>query len=78
MYYLGYDKEIELPCPRLSLYLVKSLTLQMEKKEPPWIALWFVLANATLCRRGLVECSHSAKKSALKCCQSGNTRPVLT
>ena len=27
MCYPGYDKEIELPCPRLSLYSVKSLTL---------------------------------------------------
>jgi len=36
MCYPGYDTEIELPCPRLSLslYAVKSLTLQMEKKEP--------------------------------------------
>ena len=38
MCYPGYDREIELPCPRLSLslslYAVKSLTLQMEKKEP--------------------------------------------
>ena len=33
MCYPGYDREIELPCPRLSLYAVKSLTLQMEKKE---------------------------------------------
>jgi hypothetical protein len=33
MCYPGYDREIELPCPRLSLYSVKSLTLQMEKKE---------------------------------------------
>ena len=32
--YPRYDREIELPCPRLSLYSVKSLTLQMEKKEP--------------------------------------------
>jgi hypothetical protein len=31
--YPGYDKEIELPCPRLSLYSVKKLTLQMEKRE---------------------------------------------
>ena len=34
MCYPGYDNEIELPCPRLSLYSVKSLTLQMEKREP--------------------------------------------
>jgi hypothetical protein len=34
MCYPGYDMEIELPCPRLSLYSVKSLTLQMEKREP--------------------------------------------
>ena len=33
MCYPGYDREIELPCQRLSLYSVKSLTLQMEKKE---------------------------------------------
>ena len=32
--YPGYDREIELPCPRLSLYSVKGLTLQMEKREP--------------------------------------------
>ena len=32
--YPGYDREIELPCPRLSLYSVKILTLQMEKREP--------------------------------------------
>jgi len=34
MCYPRYDREIKLPCPRLSLYAVKSLTLQMEKKEP--------------------------------------------
>ena len=34
MCYPGYDREIDLACPRLSLYLVKILTLQMEKKEP--------------------------------------------
>ena len=34
MCYPGYDKEFELPCPKLSLYSVKRLTLQMEKKEP--------------------------------------------
>ena len=34
MCYPRYDREIELPCPRLSLYSVKSLTLQMEKREP--------------------------------------------
>jgi hypothetical protein len=34
MCYPGYDKEIELPCPKLSLYSVKRLLLQMEKKEP--------------------------------------------
>ena len=34
MCYPGYDREIELPCLRLSLYSVKSLTLQMEKREP--------------------------------------------
>ena len=33
MCYPGYDREIELLCPRLSLYSVKSLTLQMEKRE---------------------------------------------
>ena len=27
MCYPGYDREIEIPCPRLSLYSVKSLTL---------------------------------------------------
>jgi hypothetical protein len=32
--YLGYDREIELPCLSLSLYSVKSPTLQMEKREP--------------------------------------------
>ena len=38
MCYPGYDREIELSCPRLSLslYSVKSLTLQMEKREPAW------------------------------------------
>ena len=35
MFYLGYEKEFELPCQKLSLYSVKRLTLQMEKKEPP-------------------------------------------
>ena len=34
MCYPGFDREIELPCPRLSLYSVKSLTLQMDKREP--------------------------------------------
>ena len=34
MCYPGYEKEFELPCPKLSLYSVKRLTLQMEKKEP--------------------------------------------
>ncbi|RLM54906.1 hypothetical protein C2845_PM10G12290 [Panicum miliaceum] len=34
MCYPGYDREIELPWSRLSLYSVKRLTLQMEKKEP--------------------------------------------
>jgi hypothetical protein len=34
MCYPGYDRDIELSCPRLSLYSVKSITLQMEKKEP--------------------------------------------
>ena len=34
MCYPEYDREIKLPCSRLSLYVVKSLTLQMEKKEP--------------------------------------------
>jgi len=33
MCYPGYDKELELPCPKLSLYSMKRLTLQMEKKE---------------------------------------------
>ena len=36
MCYPGYDREIELPCPRLSLYSMKNLTLQMEKREPAW------------------------------------------
>ena len=35
MCYPGYEREFELPCPKLSLYSVKRLTLQMEKKEPP-------------------------------------------
>ena len=34
MCYPGYEREFELPCPKLSLYSVKCLTLQMEKKEP--------------------------------------------
>ena len=34
MCYPGYDKEFELPCPKLSLYSIKRLTLHMEKKEP--------------------------------------------
>ena len=34
MCYPGYDREIKLPFPRLSLYSAKSLTLQMEKREP--------------------------------------------
>ena len=34
MCYPGYDREFELPCPKLSLSSVKRLTLQMEKKEP--------------------------------------------
>jgi hypothetical protein len=34
MCYPGYEKEFELPCPKLSLYSVKHLTLQMERKEP--------------------------------------------
>ena len=33
MCYPGYE-EFELPCPKLSLYSVKRLTFQMEKKEP--------------------------------------------
>jgi hypothetical protein len=32
--YPGYDREIELPCPKLSFYSVMRLLLQMEKKEP--------------------------------------------
>ena len=32
--YPGYEREFELPCPKLSLSSVKRLTLQMEKKEP--------------------------------------------
>jgi hypothetical protein len=38
MCYPGYEREFELPCPKLSLYYVKRLTLQMEKKEPARIA----------------------------------------
>jgi hypothetical protein len=34
MCYPGFDREIELPCTRLSHYSVKRLTLQMENKEP--------------------------------------------
>ena len=34
MCYPGYEREFELPCLKLSLYSVKRLTLQMEKKEP--------------------------------------------
>ena len=34
MCYPGYNRKIELSCPRLSLDSVKSLTLQMEKREP--------------------------------------------
>lgn len=34
MCYPGYEKKFELPCPKLSLYTMKRLTLQMEKKEP--------------------------------------------
>ena len=34
MCYPGYEREFELPCPKLSLYSVKRLTLQMEKNEP--------------------------------------------
>ncbi|RLN35153.1 hypothetical protein C2845_PM03G21540 [Panicum miliaceum] len=34
MTYPRYDSEIELPCPSLSLYSVKRLLLQMQKKEP--------------------------------------------
>jgi len=47
MCYPGYDREIELPCPRLSLYSVKSLTLQMEKREP---ARWSVAGPQTRSR----------------------------
>jgi len=47
MCYPGYDREIELPCPRLSLYSVKSLTLQMEKKEP---TRWSVAGTQTRSR----------------------------
>ena len=50
MCYPGYDREIELPCPRLSLYAVKSLTLQMEKKEP---ARWSVAGPQTRSRTRL-------------------------
>jgi hypothetical protein len=34
MCYPRYDREIKLPCLKLSLYLVKRLRLQMENKEP--------------------------------------------
>ena len=34
MCYPGFERELELPCPKLSLYSMKRLTLQMEKKEP--------------------------------------------
>jgi hypothetical protein len=34
MCYPGYEKGFEFPCPKLSLYSMKHLTLQMEKKEP--------------------------------------------
>ena len=34
MCYPGYEREFKLPCLKLSLYSVKRLTLQMEKKEP--------------------------------------------
>ncbi|RLN08611.1 hypothetical protein C2845_PM11G18200 [Panicum miliaceum] len=34
MCYPGYEREIELPCPNLSLYSVKKLLLQMQMKEP--------------------------------------------
>jgi hypothetical protein len=47
MCYPGYDREIELPCPRLSLYSVKSLTLQMEKRKP---ARWSVAGQQTRSR----------------------------
>ncbi|RLN05211.1 hypothetical protein C2845_PM13G11230 [Panicum miliaceum] len=33
MTYPGYDREDELPCPRLSLYSVKSYLLQMQKRS---------------------------------------------
>ena len=52
MCYPGYDREIELPCPRLSLYAVKSLTLQMEKKEP---ARWSVAGPQTRSRTRLEQ-----------------------
>ena len=32
--YPGYEREFELPCLKLSLYSMKRLTLQSEKKEP--------------------------------------------
>ena len=47
MCYPRYDREIELPCPRLSLYSVKSLTLQMEKRET---ARWSVAGPQTRSR----------------------------
>ena len=35
MCYPGFHDEIELPCPELALKKVKSLTLQLRRKEPP-------------------------------------------
>ena len=63
MCYLGYDREIELPCPRLSLYSVKSLTLQMEKREP---ARWSVAGPQTRSRTrcGQAEAGPSQHASA--------------
>jgi hypothetical protein len=49
--YPGYDREIELPCPRLSLYSVKRLTLQMDKKEQARRSV------AGLITRGRARCS---------------------
>ena len=53
MCYPGYDREIELPCPRLSLYLAKSLTLQMEKREP---TRWCVAGPQMRSRTGANNC----------------------
>src|SRR6185369_409688 len=63
MCYPGYDREIELPCPRLSLYSVKSITLQMEKREPaPQSVAGPQMRSMT--RRGQAEADPSPHASA--------------